>query len=165
MLRQQRTHVITVRPQVAAGAAHVGRRSGGIQEYRVALVVKPHEAKARRLARHPRIVDLAKIAEKVAEIPCLCLWRQVSDKNLHRHAYNTLSRVPTRGRELTVAEEPVDTHTESKHCAALPLEGKSKLKMRSFPAVAPARGLSLAFVPLCESPMPTLFLESERLVV
>lgn len=57
--------------------------TGICQEYRVALVFKPDECEARRLARHPRIVDLAEVAEKIAQIARLRLRRKVSDEDLH----------------------------------------------------------------------------------
>jgi len=46
-----------------------------IEKYRVAFVIKPYEAKARRLARHPGIVDLAKLAEEVVQVARFCLGR------------------------------------------------------------------------------------------
>ena len=40
-------------------------REANAGEYRVALVVEPYESKARGLASHPSVVDLAEVAEKV----------------------------------------------------------------------------------------------------
>ena len=66
-----------------ARATGAGTSPGMCQEYRVALVFKPDECEARRLARHPRIVDLAEVAEKVAQVARLRLRRKVSDEDLH----------------------------------------------------------------------------------
>ena len=57
-------------------------REANAGEYRVALVVEPYESKARGLASHPSVVDLAEVAEKVAQVARLRLRRQVANKNL-----------------------------------------------------------------------------------
>ena len=57
--------------------------TGESREYRVAFVIKPHEAEAGRLARYPRVVDLAKVAEEVAQGARLSLGRQVANEDLH----------------------------------------------------------------------------------
>ena len=57
-------------------------RSGAIQKYRVAFVFEPNEAEAGRLASHPCIIDLPKVAEEIPEVTRLRLGRKVADKNL-----------------------------------------------------------------------------------
>ena len=57
-------------------------RSGASQKYRVAFVFEPNEAEAGRLASHPSISDLPKVAEEIPEVTRLRLGRKVADKNL-----------------------------------------------------------------------------------
>jgi len=57
-------------------------RAGRCTQYRVALVIKPDEAEARRFARHPRVVDVAAVAKQISEVSALCLWRQVPNEDL-----------------------------------------------------------------------------------
>jgi hypothetical protein len=57
-------------------------RSGASQKYRVAFVFEPNEAEAGRLASHPCIIDLPKVAEEIPEVTRLRLGRKVADKNL-----------------------------------------------------------------------------------
>lgn len=57
-------------------------RAGRCTQYRVALVIKPDEAEARRFARHPRVVDVAAVAKQISEVSALCLGRQVPNEDL-----------------------------------------------------------------------------------
>lgn len=77
----------------------------GSRQYRVTLVVEPYEAEARRLARHPRVVDLAEVAEEVAEVARLGLGGQVPDENLLTQGSET------RGCDRVLGGDgPVHTH-------------------------------------------------------